>query len=726
MKYTLTTIATLAFINMVLFTAPERKFEPLSIRVDSGDDEPLLSNAALTGPNFFNLASRSIHNLGNRDLFIGDGTASTSANASVSFAVDSILQTVRFGGFTSCNLDTDGSGYLVCGTDATGGSAASGTIDMRDGYSGAYTNIGSVSFNTAHFGLNIGGTIASLSLDWGAGGPASLSQAETITGDWVNTTNPWADNEVADILTLTGSTITGGNNVRDTLTTTATLTIGDNGDAIIFSATNFDLDTNGLLTLTGASMSYGEFTVRASASAFLGTAFASVGDCNDSGEAIGWTTTGIFNCNASLQPLDATLTALAAYNTNGILTQTAADTFTGRTITGTTNQITVSNGDGVAGNPTLSIPTLLVGTGASFSYGEFTTQASASLFKGSAFSSVPSNECSDAEDTLNWENGAFSCGSDGGVTSGSNNEVLTDDGAGGSTSEPNLTFDGDLLYVDVKASIASALEVGGTASIGGNGGGLGVLRVVNNQGAIREALVMVRDSGTGGVSFVLDNNATGGRQWEFLATDAGNAEGRGKFIIFDGTSSTARMTFDGAGNASISANLDITGFASISNNSYLKIPYNTYSMTRAGQIIVNSASGSLDYYDGTNAIITPNEKCSLAITIAQPTSANDRWIDIGQLGNPAVLTKVTFFNASGSNAAKWNLYYGTPANVRSGTGTATKVFGTDRIASAGSITNYTNFSNSTLGDGHIIDVYISSTSATLEKFSFNYCWRYTH
>lgn len=57
------------------------------------------------------------------------------------------------------------------------------------------------------------------------------------------------------------------------------------------------------------------------------------------------------------QPLDATLTALAAYNTNGVLVQTSADTFTGRTITGTSNEITVTNGDGVAGNPTLSLST---------------------------------------------------------------------------------------------------------------------------------------------------------------------------------------------------------------------------------------------------------------------------------------------------------------------------------------------------------------------------------
>ena len=53
--------------------------------------------------------------------------------------------------------------------------------------------------------------------------------------------------------------------------------------------------------------------------------------------------------------LDATLNALAGYNTNGILTQTAADTFTGRTITGTAGRVVVTDGDGVAGNPTINI-----------------------------------------------------------------------------------------------------------------------------------------------------------------------------------------------------------------------------------------------------------------------------------------------------------------------------------------------------------------------------------
>lgn len=55
------------------------------------------------------------------------------------------------------------------------------------------------------------------------------------------------------------------------------------------------------------------------------------------------------------QPADPTLTALAAFNTNGLLTQTAAGTFTGRTLTGTGGRISVTNGNGVSGNPTVDL-----------------------------------------------------------------------------------------------------------------------------------------------------------------------------------------------------------------------------------------------------------------------------------------------------------------------------------------------------------------------------------
>lgn len=78
---------------------------------------------------------------------------------------------------------------------------------------------------------------------------------------------------------------------------------------------------------------------------------------------------------AGKQPLDSTLTALAAYNTNGLITQTAADTFVGRTITGTALQILVANGSGVTGNPTLSLIDTAVSPGvygSSTQVGQFT------------------------------------------------------------------------------------------------------------------------------------------------------------------------------------------------------------------------------------------------------------------------------------------------------------------------------------------------------------------
>ena len=56
------------------------------------------------------------------------------------------------------------------------------------------------------------------------------------------------------------------------------------------------------------------------------------------------------------QGLDSDLTALAGLSTTGLVARTGAGTAVTRAITGTANQVTVTNGDGVAGNPTLALP----------------------------------------------------------------------------------------------------------------------------------------------------------------------------------------------------------------------------------------------------------------------------------------------------------------------------------------------------------------------------------
>jgi hypothetical protein len=54
--------------------------------------------------------------------------------------------------------------------------------------------------------------------------------------------------------------------------------------------------------------------------------------------------------------VDGILLPIFQLASNGVICRTSASTVSARTITGTANQITVTNGDGVSGNPTLSIP----------------------------------------------------------------------------------------------------------------------------------------------------------------------------------------------------------------------------------------------------------------------------------------------------------------------------------------------------------------------------------
>lgn len=85
--------------------------------------------------------------------------------------------------------------------------------------------------------------------------------------------------------------------------------------------------------------------------------YATKGQMDDADAAV------LAAAQAASQPLDADLTALAANGTNGLWARTGAGTGAARTIMGTANQITVTNGDGAGGNPTLSLHASVAGAG---------------------------------------------------------------------------------------------------------------------------------------------------------------------------------------------------------------------------------------------------------------------------------------------------------------------------------------------------------------------------
>lgn len=64
-----------------------------------------------------------------------------------------------------------------------------------------------------------------------------------------------------------------------------------------------------------------------------------------------------------IQAYDPLITSYGSIGSNGLVARTGAGTVVPRTLTGTTNQVSVANGDGSSGNPTIGLPSALTAPG---------------------------------------------------------------------------------------------------------------------------------------------------------------------------------------------------------------------------------------------------------------------------------------------------------------------------------------------------------------------------
>jgi hypothetical protein len=206
------------------------------------------------------------------------------------------------------------------------------------------------------------GTLSSLQVSTAAVKAANFTfQGQAITFDTGAYTITFPSSAPANTQTL----ISDGSGNLSWGNPTAVLADGDYGDLTVSG-------TGTVFTIDNDAVTYAKIQNVSASDRLLGRTTAGAGNIeeitisdfvqgllDDPDETSFQTSIGL-EIGTDVQAFDNTLDALAGYNTNGLLTQTAADTFTGRTITGAANQITVTNGDGVAGNPTLSIPRQLI------------------------------------------------------------------------------------------------------------------------------------------------------------------------------------------------------------------------------------------------------------------------------------------------------------------------------------------------------------------------------
>lgn len=258
------------------------------------------------------------------------------------------------------------------------------------------------------------------------------------------------------------------------------------------------------------------------------------------------------NCSAGQAPLGVNASGAVETCTdyqeepgsNGIVVKTAANTSAARTITGTANEISVSNGDGVSGNPTLSLPSAIDLGGKTLEIPNSTSLPGTcnvgEIYMDTDATSGQRLYACQSANTWALQGDGGGGGGIGGATGSTDNAVLRADGTGGSTIQASgctlndsdqMTCPGGFVSGTSGAGLLVMLE-GTVVSAGANAG-------EHNIGIdSSDSRLKSRENGGSLVTYAL----TADKLSAFAATTS--AELRG--VLSDETGTGAAVFVDGA------------------------------------------------------------------------------------------------------------------------------------------------------------------------------------